>query len=303
VRPPAALAVTAAWSEEAGAWEIAVPWGRAYLVAEPAREEGPPPRVAAALAGVERLLARAAEGPLALDVVRRGSRWLLLEPGEDAEAFLEWSRADLAATAKAAGLETPPELLAPWLAGVWRDLAAAFARGEAGARGAGHQAVLAGLVARSRAAGGGGQPFASHLAELAPDESRTLAQAFLSPPAAHRALAGTWQGELDNVFYPRDDFRIHLTLDLTQSGTRLDGRATVRIRGAAVDLRVPETAVGGRLLPGLPPRVELAFTAPRPVGRVELTAELGPEGLLGTFRSSLAPKEGGWRAQPDGAGR
>jgi hypothetical protein len=298
---PLELVVAARYLEAMRAWELSSPLGPLFVLHGPAPAAGgqPPGDVKEVQDRIRQLFALAAEDPaLAVEAIATegGYRLRAASPRTRPLTIVDWTEEDLVATARMRRLETTPDLLAFWMARVWNDLLATFSRGEKPAAAAGAPAyvpVLARLVDRNVAGGGNGRPEAADLETLSLADKTALEAAFFTPPAGQGTVAGRWTARLA---IPDETSYIELQLDLVQRGRSLSGTAVASLQGAGMTMRVPQSAVSGTVLPGMPPRIKLRGSFARPIGNLELEGIFENGTLQGAYSSSLLKRPGTWQA-------
>jgi hypothetical protein len=300
---PLDFAVSAQYREAQRVWELVSPLGPLFVLHGPAPGAGGevPGNVREVQERLRELFTLAAEDPaLRVEVVTTEGRYQLraVSPRTRPWPIVDWTEADLAATANARRLETTPDLLAFWMAKVWNHLLTTFARGEKPPPvpdAPAYLPVLARLVDANVAAGGSGRPEAADLEALTLPDRAALADAFFTVPAGQGTVAGKWTVRLENLFYPEDDYVIELQLDLAQRGRALSGSGVIFIQSSAMTMRVPQTSVNGNVQPGLPSQLKLRMSFARPIGNLELTGVFEGGTLQGTYSSSLLKRDGSWQ--------
>jgi hypothetical protein len=301
---PLELVVTADWRQEIGAWDLSSPFGPLFLLRAPAPGPGgePPAEVKQVQDRLRRLFTAAAEDPeLQLEAVPGDGAYRLRASSPTTRAWdvVTLTEDDLTATANARRLDTSPDLFAFWMAKVWNHFLQTFARGQKPAVAPSsppYVPVLGRLVDVNLAAGGNGRPEAIDLQGLSRGEKAALAEAFFTVPAGQGSVAGKWTARLAN-FDPDDpDYVIELHLDLTQRGRALSGTATAFLQSGTMTMRLPQSSVSGSVQAGLPPRVKLRMTFPRPVGTVEMEGIFEGGTLQGAYTASMVRQPGTWQA-------
>ncbi len=301
-------AIPVTWSArrvEPGVWEIASPLGptiyRKVAPSPPgeADETAHPPAVTDTIAALQRLLERseAEVGQIRVAAVGNEYRYTLHAAGRAPEALFTLTSDEV--DEQVHGQETEASLgtRAAWLAHVLTDFAGALAAGRPPApypSDSEYREALLGLIDRNLDRGGSGRPGPPDLEALAVAQRQSLERAFVAIPPSLEPLDGRWIGQLDNVFDPGAG-QVEVVFDLEQRHRRITGTAVLAFRSSAGTQGFPEATVQGSVTEGVPPGVELRFTVNRPIGTLRLEGEVGGEGILGEFSSTLAP-DGAFRA-------
>lgn len=256
------------------------------------------------------LLDFAADDPsVRLEQRREGSVYVLSAAGHSLAEPLELGRftADQlqATTGKA---DIPPGALSQWLVTVWQPLVSALGRGvseeisPSSGLGAGYfEALTAVVAARDLLSVRHDRPH-HHLAEvLPPGASARLAGALRDVPSHLGSVSGRWAGRLENTFFPGEGYRLLLDLEVHQFQETLGGTATLRlVRGEeeGIEFTLPPARLVGELRSGLDQGLTLRAEFARPIGKLELRAQVVGGSLRGVYRGAAVPTgDGRWKAE------
>ena len=289
---PVPFKFTASWEEAHQLWEVSHPFGPAFLVGGPSPGGPGIPRVVLSLVDTmnQWYAMMVKDRSLYFDIQAQGHRYRLIVRGKRnrlKDVICEWTPDQLRAMADAMETKVIPELLPYWVAGTLNQFIQVFARGEAIEASEGvppFVRALNRLVEMNKKGGGGGRPDEVDLEALTPEDRRSLATAWSQIPAGYGNVTGTWEGEIENVFFTISKMKIFVTFSIQQKGTVLSGQSVVRYESPGLQGSLPPANLRGELIPGAPLRVRIRATYKKPIGRLTFEGVIYGSEIRGTFK-------------------